>query len=266
MLKLNNPMEILKILDKSNCGKCNEATCLAFAAAVSRGQRSLNECPGIEEDVIRQFGDETPVLKSPDRDTEDTLNQLKGKLGATDLADAAERLNARFRDGVLTLKVCGKDFSVDSKGHFSSDLHIHTWLTIPVLNYILMGEGIDPAGKWLPFRELNGGKDWGRFFEHRCEKPMKKVADSYPDFFADMLHIFAGTQVEKHYDSDISLVLSPLPNLPILICYWRPEDGLESELHLFFDARSERNLGIESIYLLTTGLVIMFEKIALRHN
>ena len=92
------------------------------------------------------------------------------------------------------------------------------------------------------------------------------LASHYPDFFADMLHIFAGKQVGRQFDSDISLVLSPLPKVPILFCYWRPEDGLESDFHLFFDSTVENNLTVDSIYLLTTGLLIMFEKIALRHN
>ena len=95
---------------------------------------------------------------------------------------------------------------------------------------------------------------------------MKKVADSYPDFFSDLLHLFAGKQVKKHYDSDISLVLHPLPKVPVLICYWKPEDGLESDLNLFFDATAEENLNIGSIFALGTGLVRMFEKIALRHG
>ena len=266
MENLNNPMEILKLLDKSNCGKCNETTCLAFAAAVSRGWKAISECPVIEEDVIKQFGDAPGVRKPSDSDVGEVLNQLKDRLRAIDLATAAKRLNAPFKNGQLTLKICGKDFSVDSKGNFSSNIHIHSWLTLPVLNYILEGEGSEPSGKWVPFRELKGGKDWARFFEHRCEKPMKKIADSYPDFFADMLHVFAGRQVERQFDSDISLVLHPLPKLPMLICYWKPEDGLESDFHLFFDITANNNLNIDSIYLLTTGLLIMFEKIALTHN
>jgi len=266
MAQPNNTVEILKLLDKSNCGKCNEPTCLAFAAAVARGQRALNECPGIKEDVIRRFGAEPRDRKPPDRDTEEVLSQLKARLRTIDLAETAKRLNAPFKDGILTVKVCGKDFSVDSKGNFSSEIHIHSWLTLPVLNYVLEGEGTEPSGKWVPFRELKGGKEWARFFDHRCEKPMKKIADNYPDFFADMLHIFAGKQVGRQFDSDISLVLHPLPKVPILICYWRPEDGLESDFHLFFDQTAEDNLAVDSIYLLTTGLLIMFEKIALRHN
>ncbi|MFC1821271.1 DUF3786 domain-containing protein [Thermodesulfobacteriota bacterium] len=266
MPQLSNPMDILKVLDKSNCKKCNEATCLAFAAAVARGKRALNECPCVKEEVLGQFGDDLREQKPVEQDREEILNQLKGKLGTVDLAASAKRLGAVFEGNKLTLKVCGKNFSVDSRGDFSSEIHIHTWLTVPVLNYILEGEGKEPSGQWLPFRELKGGKDWARFFEHRCEKPMKKLADTYPDFFADMVHLFAGKQLERHYESDISLVLSPLPKVPILICYWRPEDGLESDLHLFFDAAVENNLNIESIYTLTTGLTTMFEKIALTHN
>ncbi|MFH1350796.1 MAG: (Fe-S)-binding protein, partial [Pseudomonadota bacterium] len=44
MSPLNNPVEILKLLDKSNCRRCNEATCLAFAAAVFKGKKRLDEC------------------------------------------------------------------------------------------------------------------------------------------------------------------------------------------------------------------------------
>jgi hypothetical protein len=54
--------------------------------------------------------------------------------------------------------------------------------------------------------------------------------------------------------------------VPLLICYWKPEEGLASELNLFFDATAEENLNIDSIFALGTGLMMMFEKIALRHG
>lgn len=266
MSQLSNPMNILKILDKSNCKKCNEPTCLAFAASVSRGKRRLEECPIIGDDVLQQFDKEPQGTTSADLDPEETLNGLKDQLRSIDFAATAERLGSEFKDDKVVLKVCGKDLAVDSSGNFYSEIHIHSWLTVPVLDYILKAEGMEPSGQWLPFRELEGGKDWHRFFEHRCEKTMKKVADSYPDFFSDMLHIFAGKQVKRHYDSDISLVLLPLPQFPILVCYWTPEDGMDSDMHLFFDATAQNNLSIGAIYILTTGLAIMFEKIALRHN
>jgi hypothetical protein len=84
--------------------------------------------------------------------------------------------------------------------------------------------------------------------------------------FEDMIRVFNGEQVENHYISDVSLVLRPLPKVPILICYWKPEDGFESNLKVFFDSTAEDHLNIESIYFLAVGFVRMFEKIALRHS
>ncbi len=265
MSQLHNVMEIFKLLDKSNCRLCNEATCLAFAAAVFQGKKQLDECPHLERDIIERFGGRIEKQKI-EQDMDESVERLKRKIATIDLASAAQRLGARFADDKLTLKILGKDFSVDSQGNLSSDIHIHAWLAIPVLNYIIRGGGISVSGKWVPFRELKNGKTWHRLFEQRCEKPLKRVADTYTDLFEDLIHIFNGRQVENHYVSDISLVLHPLPKVPILICYWKPEDGLESSLNIFFDSTAEDNLNIESLYSLATGLVRMFEKLALRHG
>jgi hypothetical protein len=266
MAQPNSPMEIFKLLEKSNCRQCNEPTCLAFAAEVFKGQRQLDECPHLDRDIVAYYGGKTGKQTSTEQNMEESVEQLKGQIATVDLASSAQRLEARFADGKLTIKVLGKDFSVDSKGNLSSDIHIHPWVTIPILSYIIDCAGTSVSGKWVPFRELKKGKTWYRLFGQRCEKPLKKVADTYTDLFEDMIHIFNGRQVENHYAADISLVLHPLPKMPILICYWRPEDGLESSLHIFFDSTAEDNLRIESIYALGAGLVRMFERIAIRHG
>ncbi len=266
MLQLNNTMEIFKLLDKSNCGECNKPTCLAFAASVFNGQKQLDECPRLEEDIIVRYEGRTADRATPEQEQEQAIEELKRKVASVDFSLSAERLGASFFNGKLTVKCLGKNFSVDRKGNITTDLHVHSWIVIPVFNYIINCTGVPVSGKWVPLRELEGGKDWYRLFGQRCEKPLKKVADTYTDLFEDLIHIFNGRQVENHYASDISLVLYPLPKVPILICYWKPEDGLESSLNIFFDSTAEDNLNIESIYALGTGLVRMFEKIALRHG
>jgi hypothetical protein len=102
-------------------------------------------------------------------------------------------------------------------------------------------------------------------FGQRCEKPLKKLADTHTDLFEIVVDLFSGHHVEQQFDSDISVVLHPLPRVPILISYWKPEDGLESDLHLFFDDTAEDQLNMDAIYTLGTGLTVMFEKIAQRH-
>ena len=47
MAKFNNTMNVLKLLPKTNCRKCNKPTCLAFAAALSRGEADRNQCSGL---------------------------------------------------------------------------------------------------------------------------------------------------------------------------------------------------------------------------
>ncbi|MBT4364259.1 MAG: DUF3786 domain-containing protein [Desulfobacteraceae bacterium] len=268
MAQFNNVMEIFKLLDKSNCRLCNKPTCLAFAAEVFNGQIQLSECPTIETEVIKKYSGKIANQKNIERERDESIEKLKRKIASIDLSSSAKKLGANFSSSKdkLTFKCLGKDISVDKKGNILTDIHVHSWIAIPALNYIISGAGKPVSGKWVPLRELEGGKDWYRLFAQRCEIPLKKVADTYTDLFEDMIHLFNGRQVENHYTSDISLVLYPLPKMPVLICYWKPEDGLESTLNIFFDSTAEENLNIESIYTLCTGLVIMFEKIALRHG
>ena len=53
--KPKNALEIFKLLDKSNCRKCGEKTCLAFAGAVFQDQRQLHECPQLPQDLVAQL-------------------------------------------------------------------------------------------------------------------------------------------------------------------------------------------------------------------
>jgi len=166
----------------------------------------------------------------------------------------------------LTLKVLGKDFGVDTKGNLSADIHINPWIAVPLINYVLFGKGLAASGSWVSFRELKGGKQRYPLFRKRCEEAIKRVADIYTDLFDDMVHIFGGKKVAKQFQSDISVVLHPLPKVPIMVCYWRPEEGLASSLHVYFDETADKNLDIESVFTLGAGLAQMFTKIALRHG
>ena len=130
MSQLNNTMAIFKLLDKSNCMKCNEATCLAFAAAVFKGQKKLDECPSLERDIIERFEGQTVKRTTIEQDMDESVEQLKRTIASIDLSSSAQRLGAKFSDDKLTIKIFGKDFSIDSMGNLSSDIHIHPWVAM----------------------------------------------------------------------------------------------------------------------------------------
>ncbi|MEW6349110.1 MAG: DUF3786 domain-containing protein [Thermodesulfobacteriota bacterium] len=266
MNRLNNAMEIFKILKKTNCGECRVPTCLAFAAAVFKGEKRLRECPHMEHGQLSRFEVNNEDSRTLERELETLLDRLQERVAAMDLAEAAQRLDATCSGDKVTIKVLGKDFSVTSRGQVVSDCHVHGWVTVPLLNYVLTCKGNPPPGNWVPFRELKNGATWSRLFAQRCEKPLKQVADTHTDLFEIMIQIFSARRAPAAFDSDIAVVLYPLPRVPMLICYWKPDGDLESSLNVFFDDTAEDNLDADSLYRLTAGLVIMFEKIAMTHG
>ena len=62
------------------------------------------------------------------------------------------------------------------------------------------------------------------------------------------------------------MVLNVLPRVPILICYWNAEEGMNSDLHVFFDKTASDNLGVDALYPVAVGLTQMFKRIAQRHG
>lgn len=266
MTAFNAAMDVFKLLPKTNCKQCNKPTCLAFAAAVFQGNRPLSDCPFIAPELLERFADAAP--EKPDKlevQFEKEMARLKQEIQQVDLAHRAQILGAAFHRDRLTLKILGKDFSVDRRGEIFTDIHVNPWIAPPVFAYILTGKGLEPTGNWVPFRELPTAGDWVRFFDHRCVGALKQVADANPGFFEDIIELFNGRPVENHYQADVALTISPLPRLPMLLCYNRPEDGLDSDFNLFFDTTADQNLPIESIYGLTTGLATMLKKLADNH-
>lgn len=261
-----NAMEVFVLLDRSNCRRCGEKTCLAFAGAVYRGLRALENCPKIEVAILRQAESKGTHSSNEDEDPERFLSALREKVRDLDLAEAAGRAGGNFSEGFLTVKILGKQFSMDNSGNFSSAIHIIPWVTVPFLVYVLQSQVLPQADEWISFREIKEGKERYPLFRKRCEEAMRRVADTWPDLFNDIVHLFDGRQVDAQFTSDISVVLNLLPRVPMMICYWQAGEGIDSSLNVFFDRSVDAHLDVGAVYMLATGLTQMFEKLALLHG
>ena len=268
-----NAMEIFRLLDKSNCRECGKKTCLAFAGAVFQGQISLEACPKLDANIISQFSADSGTHAAAQQYGDEYLHQLKNRIRKIDLAAAAKRLGAQYANGLLTLKVLGKDFSIDADANLYADIHINPWVAAPFMNHVLDGKGIAISGEWVSFRELDGGPPQYALFHKRCETNLKRIADTYTDLFNDMIHLLGGRDVGIQYDAsgtqfdaDISVVLKPLPKIPLMVCYLAPEDGIDSSLHVYFDKSADQNLDIDSIFTLGVGITQMLERLSQRHG
>lgn len=264
-MSVTSPLDIFKVLPKTNCGECGQATCLAFASAVVKKNAQLGLCPHLDKDVVEELEGQVTSQMTAEESQQERLDDLKAQLRDIDLGSRAELLGARMEGGELTIRCLGRDFSVDSEGRISSQCHTHAWFSIPFLSYVLFGKGKEVTGKWITFRNLKDGINWDKFFSRQCPLKLKELADSNDELFGNLISMFSATSVRSYLDSDISVVLHPFPKVPMMVCYWKPDGDLDSDLRVFFDETADQNLNTEAIFGLGTAIVRMLEKLTERH-
>lgn len=59
-------MKILKLLPKTNCGRCNQPTCMVFAVRLSEGVKSPESCPELNDVKLSQLKDYLGEFQFPD--------------------------------------------------------------------------------------------------------------------------------------------------------------------------------------------------------
>lgn len=266
MPEFKNALEIFKLLPGKNCRKCLVPTCLAFAVAAFKGDRRLRDCPYVDGGILEQYAEQSPNWMIMEQDYQKALEPLKREVATIDFPSATSRLGASLSGNNLVIRSLGRDFQVYPDGSVISDCHVHAWITVPLLNYVVSCSGKTPTGEWVPFREFKDGVSWGPLFAEQFEIPLKQVADANTDLFETMVQVFGGRHEPSPIGADISIALRPLPKFPILICYWKPGDGLESFLKVLADSTAEDNLNVESIFILCVGLMRMFAKVADSHG
>src|SRR5512139_1984263 len=223
-----NPLDVYQSLPKTNCGECGVRGCMAFAAAVLGGDKRLRDCPYLAPEAVAAIGAYLEERRPVWEGQQDELQELRAGVAALDFAAAARRVGGRVEGGRLVVRCLGKDFQIAADGSIGSDCHTHAGLAIPLLRYVLHARGGAPRGRWVPFRELDAAAA-GRaaLFEQRCERPLKRLLDEHTGLIADLIDLFAGERSVNLFGSDLSLVLYPLPLLPLLVCWWGPNEGAE---------------------------------------
>ncbi|MBN1341676.1 MAG: DUF3786 domain-containing protein [Phycisphaerae bacterium] len=261
------PLDVFKRTPRTNCGKCGLSNCMAFSLQVIQGQKRPQDCPFLDAtiagDLVQAGGQPEPTIS--DR-PESLAEALAKDVRNVDFAAAATRLGGVLHGDRLAIRCLGRVFELDRDGGLHSLCHIHAWVHFPILQYVVHGQGKDPTGHWATFRQLNGFRSWDRFFSHRCERAFQEMADTQTDLFLDLLDVFGADFDTGDSTADRSIVLLPLPKVPILFLYWRQEEDFESKLSLLFDRATEVNLGAEGTYLLAQGIVEMFRKLIFTHG
>lgn len=260
-------VEIFKHTPRSNCRECGVSSCMAFCALASAGQKDPKECPYLPEKIQAEIREKANAGASQAADRpEAMIDLIKGQMQEVDFEQTAQRLGGAINGDRLAFHCLGRLFELDHDGRMYSVCHVNHWVHVALLQYVIVGQGVDPKGQWVNFGQLKESRDWERFFNHRCQAAMHRLADSHPELFLDIIELFGKQYRADSPVSEHSVVLYPLPKVPFLVSY-TPKDGdFESTLTLLFDRSIEYNLRAEGTYLLGVGIVEMITRIIEKHD
>ncbi|MCK4910174.1 MAG: DUF3786 domain-containing protein [Thermodesulfovibrionales bacterium] len=259
-----DPLSIYKLLPKTNCRDCGLRSCMSFASALIRQEKVLDDCPHLSKEAGQELAPRLERIE-PDEGFREMINGLKAEVRGLDLGAMAQGLGATYSEGRLLIKCLGRDFIILDNGNLESICHVNVWVELMLLNYCRMQGRGSTSGRWVSYGDLPSAAPTAPYFERRSEEPLRAIADSHTEVFLDLMEIFDGTPAEG-FDADHAIVIHPLPKVPFLVLYTRPDEDFPSSLRILLDSSVTTYIPKEAITYTCRGIVEMFKRIVSKHQ
>lgn len=242
------PLEIYKLLPRTNCGECPQKTCMAFAIHLKTNHEGLNECRYLEPAAVSEI---RSMLNEGDwRD--ELISSLKKEIQDLDIIKTGHDIGAIIRDGAIMIRCIGKDYLIDNEGNITPEPY-NKWISILLLHYIRNRGRGDLTGQWMSFTELKGGLVKASTFHRECEEPLRELFDNLReiDLYLERLggKPVSGMPAKKAWMIDL------LPRIRTLILYSESDEEFPSSLNIVLDKATGNFLDVESIVFLFEGFV-----------
>ncbi len=248
------PIEIYKMLPKTNCRKCPQGTCMAFAVALSKGEASVDDCPELDSGVKETLSNiEVIDWKAQ------LIERLREEIKCIDLFSIARGIGAEIDNDGIIVHLFGMPYKVYPDGRIETVGYINPWIEILLLHYVRTSGKGEPSEKWVSFSELKSGMVKAASFQRDCEEPLKELLDRDLKGVESLL-MRMGARKEEVEGCPFAWYLRALPKIPVLILYWPSSNEEPSQVRILFDRTADRFLDVESLIFVFEGLVNLIEK------
>ncbi|RMG75160.1 MAG: DUF3786 domain-containing protein [Nitrospirae bacterium] len=248
-----NPVEIYKLLPKTNCGECPQKTCMAFALSVLKGEVSAEQCPYLSEEAKEILsGIEIKDWKA------ELIEKLKAEVAGLDYKSITPGIGAELKGNSISIRCFGTEYIISPEGEITTEGHINPWIKILLLHYVRTAGKGQLSGRWVNLSELKSGMVKASSFHRDCEEPLREFFDNHHTLVANMLPALGGERTHQE-GCDEAWLVRALPKVPALILYWKRTDDEPSSLKILFDSTADRFLDVESLIFLFEGLVNILE-------
>ena len=166
------------------------------------------------------------------------VEMAKAELLKADPALIARKAGGDYRDGLLTLTLCGRPVALDwATGalRFDDDGQaIDTIGAVPILHYLLQATGNDPSGELLPYRELWGANLQSGPFIDRPEKQLTARYTEAPELVLANAGRLQAAVIGR--DGDFRLDIRVFPKAAVTILLYAADDELPAGAKILFDS------------------------------
>jgi hypothetical protein len=257
-------LELFKILPRTNCGDCGQATCLAFATQVIKEGEELGRCPHLAEAARAAAGDiasqQAAGLGRRRESIAIALEALQEKVAPLNFAGLAAGLGATSaeEDGSPFVDL---DFFVHrvrvfkDKVCYPEGVQANPWDAILLYNYIASQGKKELADAWITFQSLPNSVSKTKTL-NRLEKELAAHFAGKQKKLEAAATRLGGETVKIAQDADLQLIFRPLPKVPVLLLFWEadPEEDFPAQIHYLFDGSVADYLDLESLLFLVEQL------------
>lgn len=179
------------------------------------------------------------------------IEEARKALSQVDPPELARRGGLSFQEGQLELSLFGRSYVIRTPEFVAADPakgeDCPEELQILLLDYLKLGDGTQPTGRWIGFRELpDGGFYWRTFQGYSGDQLVRDLAGDVAAFqrAAEKL---GGVSLDI---GDAAYAFRALPQLPMAVVWWAGDEELSASASVLFDETA-------SHYLPTDGLAIL---------
>jgi len=250
------------VLPRTNCRDCGFPTCLAFAGKVVSEQYPLKNCPHIPPEVLAASETELAEQYAKGlwlrRDlAADALKWAKERAAALNPDDLAARLGGEIVEGAggpelrlpyFTgfLRIAGTAIRREDDGELGR------YEQVFILNHLAQGGWHQPTGVWKGFIEFPNTVSKAVTMRKAVEEPLAARFAGKTAELRQRATVLGATDLTlAGGTAQVSLVLRPLPRVPVALLFWDGGADFAAQAKLMFDETVSEHLDIESIVFLS---------------
>ncbi|HFC97941.1 MAG TPA: DUF3786 domain-containing protein [Thermosulfurimonas dismutans] len=240
------PLDVVKLLPRTNCGECGEVSCLAFAVAVLSGKRSPRDCPYLDPALLA-----VPGEKPPDSEIEQTrriLREIRQEVAGLDFSRLAPGLGIEERGGRLYLPYLDGTVELtpeDARRLDGQELDPRD--KILLYNYVHFQGKAPLSGTFVGLEAFPHSVSKVATLRRYAEEKMARALEQDEAGLRRALSVFRVKELPG--EADLAFEVWVLPRVPLRIYYWRgsPEEGLSPQVKVLYDLRATEYLDLESL-------------------